>query len=255
MPGATFQESPRLLKFAGLGRYGRLKQAQAEQLADAGWGAPVIDWTGGFLATVFVEGRPVSGAKVDSILIETMARYLAFRRKAFPATRRRSFDEMIDMIRINISEGVGESGCDRLDRLEQCRGFFEEETPVAVDGRMLPHEWLQTPHGYLKADGIDHHDDHFFPGCQDIAWDLAGGCVEFGFGIPEERRFVEQYQSLTQDRSVRDRLAFYKVAYLAYRLGYVSLAAEALDPSPDAARFKSLFHRYRSLLVRELRLI
>lgn len=42
---------------------------------------------------------------------------------------------------------------------------------------------------------------------------------------------------------------FYKVAY---RLGYATLAAEALGPAPDAARFKSLSRRYRAALHGEL---
>lgn len=116
---------------------------------------------------------------------------------------------------------------------------------------MFPHESLQTSGGYLKIDGVDHHDDHFFPGGQEIAWDLAGCCVEFGL----RRRRGEialRYRSLANDRGLLDRLCFYKVAYLAYRLGYVTLAAEALGPSPDVARFNFLSQRYRAVLLGEL---
>lgn len=246
------KDEPRLLKFVGLGREGRSKRERAERLAEAGWGPRVFGLAHGFLVTEFVDGSPVFGAKVDSLLIETMARYLAFLRKTFPAPRRRPFDEVVEMIRINITEGLGETRGNRLDWLEAFRASFEAESPVAIDGRMLPHEWLQTGRGYLKTDGVDHHDDHFFPGCQEIAWDLAGGCVEFELGIRDEERFLNDYQDLTKDSRIRSRLSFYKVAYLSYRFGYASLAAETLGPSPEGARFKFLSQHYRSSLLDQL---
>ncbi|MCG3114068.1 MAG: hypothetical protein LLH30_00125 [Candidatus Manganitrophus sp. SA1] len=246
------KEKPRLLKFAGLGRYGRSKRERAERLAGAGWGPPVVGLAHGFLVMEYVEGAPVSGGEADSSLIETMARYLAFLRETFPASRRRSFDEMIEMMRINLSEGLGKGWEGPLDRLERFRSLFEKERPAAIDGRMFPHEWLQTSEGYLKTDGVDHHDDHFFPGGQEIAWDLAGCCVEFGFSFRDEERFLGRYQALANDPRLLDRLHFYKVAYLAYRLGYATLAAEALGPAPDAARFKSLSQRYSAALHGEL---
>ncbi|WDT73928.1 MAG: hypothetical protein MPW16_11695 [Candidatus Manganitrophus sp.] len=51
------KEKPRLLKFAGLGRYGRSKRERAERLAGAGWGPPVVGLSRGFLVTEFVERR------------------------------------------------------------------------------------------------------------------------------------------------------------------------------------------------------
>ena len=251
-PAASGEGSARLFKFAGLGEYGRSKRARAERLADAGWGPPVLGLTHGFLITAFVAGMPLSEAKVDSTLIEAMARYLAALRQFFPSARGRSFDEMIEMIRVNVTEGVGAEWGDRVGRLERFRSRVEAGVPTAIDGRMFPHEWLQTPRGYLKTDGVDHHDDHFFPGCQDIAWDLAGASIEFALEPAARAELIRRYQSLAKDHAVADRLPFFRVAYLAYRLGYASLAAEALDPSSDAARFRSLTHRYRSFLLNEL---
>lgn len=246
------KDEPRLLKFVGLGRRGRLKRERAERLADAGWGPRVFGLTRGFLVMEFVGGSPVSEARVDSSLIETMAGYLGFLRKTFPAPRRQPFDQVIEMIRINVMEGLGEAFGDRVDRLAPFRSCFEAERPVAIDGRMLPHEWIQTARGYLKTDGVDHHDDHFFPGAQEIAWDLAGCSVEFGLSARGEERFLGRYQALTNDLRIRSRFSFHKAAYLAYRLGYASLAAEALAPSTDGERFKSLSQRYRSALLDEL---
>ncbi len=59
---------------------------------------------------------------------------------------------------------------------------------------MLPHEWIRTASGFLKTDAVDHQDDLFFPGCQDIAWDIAGAIVEFG--IPREALVSEYLRTI-----------------------------------------------------------
>ncbi len=56
--------------------------------------------------------------------------------------------------------------------------------------------------------------------------------------------------TLSGDRSLTARLPFYRVAYLAHRLGYATLAAQTLGPLPDGARMARLVRRYR----RQLRL-
>ncbi len=51
------------------------------------------------------------------------------------------------------------------------------------------------------------------------------------------------------DKTIRDRLPFYTIACLAHRLGYITLAAQTLDPAnPDAYRFRPLVHSYASRL-------
>lgn len=65
--------------------------------------------------------------------------------ETFPAFRRRSFDDMIEMIRINISEGLRKGWEGGLDRLRRFRSRFEKEPPAAVDGRMFPHESFKPP--------------------------------------------------------------------------------------------------------------
>ena len=116
------------------------------------------------------------------------------------------------------------------------RALIEEGQLVAVDGRMLPHEWIETRAGFLKTDALDHHDDHFFPACQDIAWDIAGAEIEFD--LPPG--------------SVGDspRLPFYRIAYAAYRFGYARMAEESLGNKPDASRFRQLAAKYEDVLKR-----
>jgi hypothetical protein len=99
---------------------------------------------------------------------------------------------------------------------------------------------------------VDHHDDHFYPGPQDIAWDVAGTCLEFGLDGEARRGFLARYVRESGDAAIAQRLPYHAVAYLAFRLGYASLAAESLGDDPDAARFRAETLRYRALLAAEL---
>jgi hypothetical protein len=113
-------------------------------------------------------------------------------------------------------------------------GGLPEGRAVALDGRMLPQEWLQTAEGFVKTDALDHHDDHFYPGPQDIAWDPAACGVEFHC----EERLLECYTRESGDHGVAGRLPFYRAAYLAFRLGYCDMAAASLGETSDGRRFR-----------------
>lgn len=241
-----------LLKFAGLGRYGAAKRELAERLAAAGFAPPVQDLRDGFLVSDFVPGRPLAAADLDGELLDTALRYLDFRQRALPAARTVDFAALCGMISVNVAEGLGADWRARLAPLARYRTQVEAAAPVAVDGRMQPHEWLRTPRGYLKTDGVDHHDDHFLPGAQDIAWDVAGFAAEFGLGESVLRDFVQQLAARTGDGALGARLPFYRVAYLAFRLGYAQMAAGALGGTPDGARMAALARRYGVLLRRAI---
>jgi hypothetical protein len=117
---------------------------------------------------------------------------------------------------------------------------------------MLPHEWIRTPGGYLKTDAVHHHDDHFFPGCQDIAWDVAGTCLEFNLDPYQRRHLIERYRSLSRDSRIAARLPLHAITYLAFRLGYASLAASTLGQNSDGKRYARAALRYGELLRSEL---
>lgn len=241
-----------LLKFAGHGRYGRKKLARASALAGAGYGIPVAGLYNGFLKTDFVEARPLSGSGVNQMLLDEMAGYLAFIRRSFPASLGMEFDEFVQMASRNITLGLGQDWAQKAQRLEEMRGVYAGGAPVEVDGRMLPVEWLLTKKGYKKADTLDHHSDQFFPSSQDIAWDLASAIIEFDMNPMEQHYFLSKYSAAAKDAVSRDRLRLYMVAYLAFRLGYASFAAEELAASPEGPRFKNLAWRYAARLKREI---
>jgi hypothetical protein len=224
----------RLFKFAGLGRFGRAKFELARELASAGWSPRAVALDDGFIEFSFVRGRPLQPGDADQPLLDRMAAYLRWRAGHLRTAGRLEFEPLLEMIRVNAGREID---------FETWRGLLSDQPAVAVDGRMLPHEWLATSGGFLKTDSTDHHDDHFFPGCADIAWDVAGASVEFDLDEPQKDRLVAGLRDATLAR----RLPFYTAAYLSFRLGYAEMAGDA-----DGGRFQALARRYRARLAAAL---
>lgn len=218
----------RLYKFAGYGRYGRAKLDRAERLA--GWVPQALGLEDGFLVTRWVEGTP---ARPDRELVEHAARYLAAVAHEFPTGEAADLEPLAQMIEQNTRRAWSAA--------------LPEAAAVTLDGRMLRHEWLATAEGIVKTDALDHGDDHFYPGPQDIAWDLAAFGVEFEC----EERLIECYARVSGDRDIASRVPFYRAAYLAFRLGYCEMAAGALEGSADGARFRRERARYEARIGSE----
>jgi hypothetical protein len=232
-----------MLRFAGLGPAGQRRLARARTLAEAGFTPHPSRLAHGFLELELVPGTPLERGEVDAELLDRMARYLACLRERF-ALPEDARTDLGEMVHANLeAAGLGAWSRDLHDPADA--------PPVGGDARMLPHEWVRTTRGYLKVDALDHHDDHFFPGPVDIAWDLAGATVEFDLSPEARQVLVERYRRLTDDRTIAGRLPYYTVAYLACRIGYASLAAEVLRGTPDGARFRRAKERYVSLLSGE----
>jgi hypothetical protein len=237
-------EAPILLKFAGLGRRGERALARARAQSEAGLGPEVLGLAEGFLAYRHHRGRPAGARDLGPGIIGAMARHAAVLAQADAGDAR--FDDILEMTRINLGEGLGAEPC--LGWMEALRRTVATRPAVACDGRMMPQEWLLSEGRILKCDGVDHHDDHFWPGPQDPAWDLAGATVEWGMDASAREALVGAYLARVHDRGLREVLPFYRVAYLAWRLGYASLAAEALGDSADGLRMAALRDRYRAML-------
>lgn len=241
----------RLLAFGGLGGLAGKRAARALALAEAGFIPAMSGEAHGFVTRDVVRGTPLETGAADPCLLDTMARYLAHLGRHFgrePASE----SELRQMVEANVSEALGGEGERLLAAHAQRWGRPPDEIPVALDGRMLPHEWLRTESGYLKVDALDHHDDHFFPGRRDLAWDVAGTCIEFELDPPARRHFVERYRRESRDDTIVARLPWYGVAYLAFRTGYARMAAESLGDTPDGRGFAALAGRYSRRLRSEL---
>jgi hypothetical protein len=195
-----------LWKWAGLGFYGTARLERSKRIYEGGFGPEPLGLENGFLLTRWVVGKP---ARTLPPVFES---YLTFLDSAFRTGQANDTEALRNMIRTN-------TGLDLQP---------EEAETVALDGRMLPQEWIETKDGFVKTDALDHHDDHFFPGCQPIAWDRAGVMVEFGL--------VDRAED------------FWTKAYLAWRIGYTAMAAENLRDSPDGLRFGRQRDRYLQML-------
>jgi hypothetical protein len=236
-----------MLRFAGLGRYGDATRARAEALSDAGLAAPTRGLGHGFLLQDFRPGMPIELRNAPDLLA-TMAGYLAHlrqcRRASGPAT------DLVPMVRTNVAAALGPGEAELA--IARHNGPLHDAEPTGLDGRMLPQEWLRSPSGWFKVDSLDHGDDHFFPGPQDIAWDVAGTCLEFGLCGSDRRALLAHYRRASGDLGISARLPSFAVAYLAYRFGYSSMAEEQLAGSVDGARFKRKAAEYRRALALEL---
>jgi hypothetical protein len=226
-----------LYKFAGYGRYGHAKRERAARL-----GQPEpLELCRGFLRSPWIAGRP---AELSAGLIEFAAAYLARVRREFSTGHAPAFAPLAEMIAVNVPQAPDPSGW---------RTAVEYGLETALDARMLRHEWLGTPHGIFKTDALEHHDDHFFPGPQDTAWDLAGFSLEFDLDASGEQLLLDRYVRASGDREAASRLPFYRLAYLAFRLGYTELAIQALGEGEEGERFRGDRARYAALIERELR--
>jgi hypothetical protein len=209
----------------------------------------VLGLRDGFLIHEFVAGRPLRRDDADPLLLRFAVRYLAHLRRRFVVGQSALLEPLVRMIDVNVTEGAGRHWRQKLGDLDRFLPMLSDVPAVAIDGRLLPHECLRTDAGILKTDALDHHDDHFMPGPQDIAWDVAAFGIEFGLPQRTFQDFAEEVARTSGDRDLPARLPFYAVAYVSFRLGYVTLGAEVLDGSPDGARMALLRHRYQ----RELR--
>jgi hypothetical protein len=231
-----YLETGRLWKFAGFGKYGQRCYDRALTLWRAGFIPRPLELADGYLASEFLPGRPFSRRRISRSLVERAQRYLEFVAAEFPSRRPLPLDEIENMVRVNVTESLGHVCADRaLELIQKMRPAAASGSPVELDGRMLPHEWIETSNGIFKTDALDHHDDHFFPGPQDILWDRAATSVEFGLAAQSS-----------------DNMTYYHLAYLSYRIGYCTMSASTLCSTPDGLRFERLAGRYRLLLGRAL---
>ncbi len=239
-----------IAKFVGLGKYGASNVSRAQKLAEMGFTPPIDKFYNGFAVMKFVEGKVIKKTDLDDSLIDFVKNYLLFIQKKMGASLQVSYDQMLEMIYINVKEGLGEKWCKCLEKFTPETSSLYEEAAVAIDGHMMPHDFLKTSNGIVKVDHIEHHSDQFFHGVQNICWDIAGFFVEFELDSRKREHFLEHFTSI--DSFVLKRQRFFDIAYLAFRLGYVSLAADSLRGEQDAGGFEKLKKKYCTMLKNEL---
>jgi hypothetical protein len=247
-----------LLKFVGLGAHGEAAAARARMLHEAGFTPAVMGLLHGFLVERWMEeARPLDPATMDrEAVVAHLGRYLGFRARAMPAEAASgaSATALLDMARTNAREALGDAAS-RLDCWEPQLGRLDAAIRrVWTDNRLHAWEWLALPGGrLLKADAVDHAAAHDLIGCQDIAWDIAGATVELDLSA-EERDRLRAAVAREAGRVVEAALIeFLTPCYLAFQLGYHTMAADAFGWNPvEAARARRAAGRYAEALRRVL---
>lgn len=233
-----------LVKFAGLGPYGRSTAERARRLAQAGWGpplAPEAESEPGWLRYRRLHA-PLLPARPGRAWCEFAGRYLAWVRSEYALGRPTA-----------PSAALQEMVVQNLERFMGLTPPWEPPTgvPVALDGCMLPVEWGLRNGSWVKFDGTDHGDDPFFPGPADIAWDLAALSVEFGHAHGAAAVAAYRRASGETVAALVPRLRWHGLAYCLFRAAYCGLAATRVD-EPDTGWFQRDGARYLNACRRRL---
>lgn len=248
-----------LLKFAGLGSYGREKLELAAELEKGGFIPPVTGLRHGFLVGPWLEGaRPLPLVPdVDrEALLDRVAKYISFRARRLPARegnrRGASPEKLLEMMVFNAGKALGQETADALETQwrERVPELASLARPVLTDNRMHAWEWLVTPDGKIwKTDALDHHASNDLVGVQDPAWDLAGAIVELDLSEEERDALLASVERSRRIKTPPDQLRFYLHAYLAFQLGYYTLASEAVEGldhgEAEALRKRAAFYSER----------
>jgi hypothetical protein len=226
-----------ILKFLGLAAGSPALSSTAAAAADLlraraarGLAAPVLMVAHGFVAVEWVDGaplpaRPCAPATVDAIgcHIARLTGPCMAEEEAHAAQVR-----LAKMLQVNTCEALGEQAAAVAPRCPPSATAL----PAYGDGHLHPHEWLRTGAGTLhKVDSAGHDCDHTLVGVQAVAWDVAGAMVEWELDTQQAARLLRAYAAAGGAAIDAAALRFYRAAYLAFRTGQCTLAAQVHESS------------------------
>lgn len=247
----TQSEPPRLVKFAGLGRFGRALLSRSHQLEGTA-ASERLELRSGFFVRDVIKGAPLESTARDESLLNELVTYLADVHRRFARGSAADRDALLEMLELNARELMPGASLSRLSALLAEARALPAAPAVELDARMLPHEWLRTTQGFVKTDALEHHDDHFYPGPQDIAWDVAATIEELDLARRLYPAFINAVAARTRDSTLPARVTVHRAAYLAFRAAYCSLGSSVLAGTPDGARLGAARASYVGRLNRLL---
>jgi hypothetical protein len=243
-------------KFAGLGEHGEERFRRATALASAGFSPEVLAHSYGFLVYRFVPGRPLNRSDLSPSLLSRMVDYYVYLARSFSVPPEARFDQLAETITVNARKGPGVDASAFVRRWRSERETIDRLPLALLDGRPQPHEWIEVSvEGepvVLKTDSADHAEDHTIVGEQSILWDLAGSWEEWRMSLEVGREMLRLWEARTGDSGAARLVDFYRVAYLAFRLGGIHYAME--DERDDVLR-STLEDESKSCADRMLRLL
>lgn len=238
-------EARYLVKFAGLGD-AAIKRARGKLLSEAGFTPPVLGTCHGFIIEQWADGSPIAAEPASTETVEQIGQYLGFRARHLPAAHEgASLSDLCHMAVVNIGEALGSETAHRAERLiGRPRHLTKYLRRTDTDNRLHRWEWIRRRDGRLmKTDALDHNASHDLIGCQDVAWDIAGACVEFDLSKTQRLQLAQVVAAETGRELREDVLEVFEACYLGFQIGLWSLAAQSQDVT-EQVRLTNAVARY-----------
>jgi hypothetical protein len=241
-----------LWKFEGLAGGAEAVRDSMAWLAQRGWTLAPLDSAHGFVARLWIEGKPLQIDQCNTAVLDRIGRYIvdAAGTALSISEQRTSLERLKEMLYWNTRESLGEALATRTLRWN---GLVPEHPwPAYGDGRLAPEEWIRSIDGRLiKVDCAGHSTDHTVIGRQPLIWDLAGATVEWRLDSETVRPLLSAFADAGGELPTPGTLAFYCAAYAAFRLGQCAICAGMSDPS-EQRRLLRAGDFYESQLFRIL---
>jgi hypothetical protein len=224
------------------------------KLAREGFTSAPLGTAHGFVATEWLDGRPLTPSDATPDLLRRIGGYIAA--AGGPplslANARAARTRLETMLCANTREGLGDEAAGAALSILRPIPVLEA-VPRAGDGHLAPHEWIATDDGrVLKTDAGGHELDHTWTGQQPILWDLAGAILEWDLDGAGEAALLEGFAAAHGCRCAPLALDAYRIAYAAHRLGQVRVGADMEREPEERSRLESDVERWRGILVSRL---
>jgi hypothetical protein len=240
------------VKFAGLCGGDVEKARRGSLLSEAGFIPTIAGTCYGFLVEEWIDGTPLANSGLSRRhLVDHVGRYLGFRARHLSARHGgASIRELCEMAIVNVAEAAGSDTAEKLRHVASRHGRLAGRLRrVDTDNRLHPWEWLTTPAGrIMKTDALDHNAAHDLVGCQDIAWDVAGACVEFELSSKERDSLVDIVSREADWNLCDDVLVLFEACYLGFQIGLWSHAGMNVDLA-ETERTECTVKRYLKRLA------
>jgi hypothetical protein len=203
-------------------------------LADAGFTPRPGGCIDGWLLLPWVTGRQLTAHDTDKVIPHRAAAYIA--RAAEPPMGPHEATEASKRLRsillVNGEHLLGQTAAARLARLSDLIASEVQRLEIGSygDGRLAPHEWIDTGDEILKVDAAGHVRDHTAVGRQSLLWDVAGAAVEWQL---EHETACDLAFAVGASRTPRVVIAYYCAAYAAFRAGLAHMCAGASSSAVD----------------------
>jgi hypothetical protein len=246
-----------LFKFAGLATAPGMRASAAEvsmlrvaRLAREGLAAAPLGTAHGFLASEWLDGKPLDASGASPALLRRIGGYIAAASgpPLSDGAARAARTRLETMLCVNVREALGDDAASTALSLIRPVPVLDS-TPRCGDGRLAPHEWIATRDGrVLKTDAGGHDLDQSWSGRQPVFWDLAGALLEWDLDESGERFLLDGFVARGGARSAPFVLGAYGVAYAAHRAGLTKTGLELETDVEERARLEKEYERWRDRL-------